>query len=165
MKTVVTTILFMSLIIFTGCGGGGDSEAGKQSRESQQAEKTNGLTAFEIEHGIGPITEEVKLGELNTEIAEQGEQIFREKCSACHKPTERYIGPAPQGVLDRRTPTYVMNMIMNPDEMTKKHPEAKKLLQEYMSPMPFQNVTEEQARAIVEYFRTIEEEAEEEAEE
>ncbi len=53
-----------------------------------------------------------------------------------------------------------MNMIMNPDEMTRKHPEGRKMMQEYMSPMPYQNVTVEQARAIVEYFRTIEPESE-----
>lgn len=160
MKTVVTTFLFMSLLIFTGCGGGGDSEADKSSKDKSTSQAENGLTEFEMEHGIGPITEVVELGELNREMAEEGKEIFRAKCSACHKPTERYIGPAPEGVLDRRSPAYVMNMIMNPDEMTKKHPEAKKLMQEYMSPMPFQNVSEEQARAIVEYFRTIEAEVE-----
>ena len=31
------------------------------------------------------------------------------------------------------------------------------MMQEYMAPMPYQNVTVEQARAIVEYFRTLEE--------
>ncbi len=114
-----------------------------------------------MKHGIGPVTEVVELGELDPQMAAEGKEIFRNKCSACHKPTERYIGPAPEGVLERRTPAYVMNMILNPDEMTKKHPEARKLLQEYMSPMPFQNVSKEEARALVEYFRTIEaEEAE-----
>jgi hypothetical protein len=49
-----------------------------------------------------------------------------------------------------------MNMILNPDQMVKEDPLAKKLLMEYNgSPMANQNLTEEEARAVVEYFRTI----------
>jgi hypothetical protein len=58
-------------------------------------------------------------------------------------------------VLEKRSPTYVMNMILNPVEMTKKHPEAKKMLQQYMNQMTFQNVSKEQARSIVEYLATV----------
>lgn len=151
MKITIYSILVISLLLLTGCGGNGD-----QNQEQVQTQNPNGLSDFEMEHGIGPVTEPVELGELDTDLVAEGKEIFRNKCSACHKPAERYIGPAPQGVLEERTPAYVMNMILNPDEMTKKHPEARKLLQEYMSPMPFQNVSKEQARAIVEYFRTIE---------
>ncbi|MEX2464002.1 MAG: cytochrome c, partial [Balneolaceae bacterium] len=86
----------------------------------------------------------------------EGKEVYEAKCTACHKPTERYIGPASGEILDRRSPAYIMNMIMNPDEMTSKHPEGKKMMLEYMAPMPYQNVTIDQARAIVEYFRTIE---------
>ncbi len=146
---VLAAILIM--FPFTGCSGGDDSR--QQENATQQ---TSGLNDFQLEHGIGPIQEPVELGEFDQELAAHGKEVFEQKCSACHKPTERYIGPAVGDVLDRRTPAYVMNMIMNPDEMTKKHPEARKLLQEYMSPMPYQNVSREQARAIVEYFRSIE---------
>jgi len=66
-----------------------------------------------------------------------------------------YVGPPLGNVLEDRTPTYVMNMILNPVEMTKKHPEARKMLQQYMNQMTFQNVSEEQARAIVEYLATV----------
>jgi len=48
-----------------------------------------------------------------------------------------------------------MNMILNPDEMVQKDPIAKALLAEYLSPMANQNLTEEQARAVLEYFRTL----------
>ena len=148
---IMVLAAILILFPFTGCSGGDDSR--QQDNTTQQ---TSGLTDFQLEHGIGPIQEPVELDDLDQELASQGKEVFEQKCSACHKPTERYIGPALGDVLDRRTPAYVMNMMMNPDEMTKKHPEARKLLQEYMSPMPYQNVSKEQARAIVEYFRTIE---------
>lgn len=143
----------ITILSFTACGGGGESS---ESSENRSPQSTDGLTEFQLEHGIGPVTEEVELGELDPDLAAEGKTIFDAKCTACHKPTERYIGPAVGEVLDRRSPAYAMNMIMNPDEMTRKHPEGKKMMQEYMSPMPYQNVTIEEARAIVEYFRTIE---------
>ena len=45
-------------------------------------------------------------------------------------------------------------MILNPEEMVAKNPEAKKLLAEYLAPMANQNLTEKEARLILEYFRT-----------
>lgn len=153
--SILTIIAGLALLLFAQSCGGGESNQQSQNVEQQSA-SDSGLSDFELEHGIGPVTEVVELGELDPELAAEGKAVYEAKCTACHKPHERYIGPASGGILDRRSATYTMNMIMNPDEMTKKHPEGKKMMQEYMSPMPYQNVTVEQARAIVEYFRTIE---------
>jgi len=50
-----------------------------------------------------------------------------------------------------------MNMILNPENMIANDPIAKQLLAEANgAPMANQHLTEEQARAILEYFRTIE---------
>jgi hypothetical protein len=58
--------------------------------------------------------------------------------------------------MDRRNPAWIMNMILNPEEMTLKDPIARELFIEYNSaPMANQSLTEEEARAILEYFRTI----------
>jgi mono/diheme cytochrome c family protein len=77
-------------------------------------------------------------------------------CSACHKPTEKFIGPAPAGIMERRSPEWIMNMILNPEEMVKSDPIAKKLLADFnFAPMANQHLTEEQARKVLEYFRTI----------
>lgn len=140
-------ILALSLIII-GCGGEKGSDASKNSQESTETE----LTDFEMENGIGPITEVVTVNEIDEELARKGAEVFELKCSACHKLEERYVGPALGDVLEKRTPAYVMNMILNPDEMVKKHPEAKKMLQQFMTPMPNQNITKEEARSIVEYL-------------
>jgi hypothetical protein len=47
-----------------------------------------------------------------------------------------------------------MNMILNTDEMVARHPEVKKLLAQYYTPMPDQQLTDEDARAALEYLRT-----------
>jgi hypothetical protein len=67
---------------------------------------------------------------------------------------ERYVGPALGEVFKRRTPTFVMNMALNPQGMVEKHPVTKKLLAEFFTPMPNQNISPEQARQVVEYLRT-----------
>jgi cytochrome c2 len=77
-------------------------------------------------------------------------------CLACHRIGKKFIGPPPNGILERRTPEWVMNMILNPQEMVQKDPLAKDLLKEFNgSPMSNQGLTEDQARAILEYFRTL----------
>ncbi|MGQ0668085.1 MAG: c-type cytochrome, partial [Actinomycetota bacterium] len=85
---------------------------------------------------------------------EQGRQIFETKCSMCHKMEETYVGPPLGEVLEKRTPAYILNMILNPQEMVEKHPVAKQLLAERMSFMPNQQLTLADARAVLEYLRT-----------
>lgn len=146
----ITGLLIVGLVLFVGCGGGNQNSNGN---DSGTADNQSGLTKFEQVNGIGPIDEKIELGSLNEAMAEKGEKIFQTKCSACHKMTDRYVGPALGDILDKRTPAYVMNMILNSDQMVKEHPEAKKMLAEFMTPMPNQNLSKEEARAVVEYLR------------
>lgn len=104
--------------------------------------------------GIGPI-KSVELAALNIQKAAEGEQIFQEKCSACHKLEEKYVGPSIKGVTERRSPEWILNMILNPQEMTQKDPVARELLGIHYTQMTFQNVSEEDAMKILEYFRKI----------
>ncbi len=105
--------------------------------------------------GIGPI-KNVELGAIDDALAAKGAELFKTNCTACHKPDKKFIGPAPKGILERRTPEWVMNMIMDPEGMTKNDPLAHALLLEFNgSPMANQHMTEEQTRAILEYFRTL----------
>lgn len=104
--------------------------------------------------GVGPV-KSLSLGALDMKMAEEGEKIYKRLCTSCHKPTKRYIGPAPKGILERRTPEWVMNMILNPEGMVEQDPIAKELLQRYISPMANQNLTQDEARKVLEYFRTI----------
>ncbi len=143
----------LSSLFFVNCSQGDNVGGDENATESEVAE------AVEVDpmdnKGIGPINE-IVLGDLNEEWVAEGEKIYKEKCTACHKPTEKFIGPAQAGVIERRSPEWIMNMILNPEEMLKKDPIAKKLLIEYnMAPMANQNLTEEDARKILEYFRTI----------
>jgi len=106
--------------------------------------------------GVGPITS-VKFDEnIDATLAATGEKKYNALCTACHLPDKRLIGPALIGVYERRSPEWVMNMILNPDGMLKEDPIAKALLIEYNNAqMLNQNLKEEEARAIAEYLRTL----------
>lgn len=103
--------------------------------------------------GIGPV-QSLDLAAIDDAMAKEGETLFSGKCSACHKMDEKYVGPALTGVTKRRTPEWVMNMILNPQEMTEKDPIAKDLLAQFLSPMANQSLSQDEARKILEFFRS-----------
>lgn len=146
---VLPALLFITLM--AGCGGGTEQKSSTQNNKSTLTSDQGPMA----NKGIGPVKNLV-LGELNPAMAAEGEEIYKKLCSACHKPTEKFIGPAPKGILDRRSPEWIMNMILNPEEMVKSDPIAKQLLVECnLAPMANQHLTEDQARKVLEYFRTI----------
>ncbi len=122
-------------------------------KEATSSEKID-LTAPTLDNkGIGPI-KNITLDAINETMVAKGKELYKVNCTACHKFKKRYIGPALAGVTERRSPEWIMNMILNADEMLQKDPVAKALITEYNAPMAQQQVSEEDARAILEYFRT-----------
>lgn len=166
MKKALNIIAFALIIIFISCGGNeekkkeGFSYEKKATTEKAVVKKEENVPASKkvdlTNKGIGPITSLTLNAEIDEAMATKGADVFKKMCTACHRADKKFIGPAPKDILDRRSPEWVMNMILNPDEMTQKDPLAKALLIEFNgSPMANQNLTEEDARAVLEYFRTI----------
>jgi len=155
MKTqnVFSIILVLTAgLLLMGCGGQKSSQPQETDKPSQVANTSDPMK----NKGVGPVTK-VVLGDIDPAMVAEGEQLFKQMCSACHKPDEKLIGPAPRGILKRRSPEWIMNMILNPDKMVQQDPVAKQLLVEHnLAPMANQNLTEDQARKILEYFRTLE---------
>lgn len=117
-------------------------------------EDTGSSSSSLSDKGVGPITN-VDLTEIDNALVTTGKNLFDIKCSACHKVEKRFVGPAIRGVIERRSPEWIMNMILDPDKMIKENPAAKQLLAEYLAPMANQSLTQDEARAILEYFRTL----------
>jgi mono/diheme cytochrome c family protein len=140
------------VVIFIASCGGKEKKAEKPSVE--KAEKIEAVEVDPMEDkGIGPI-KSITLGEIDEAMVAEGKEIFKLKCSACHKVSKRVVGPAMKGITERRSPEWIMNMILNPEVMVAKNKIAKDLLAEYLAPMANQNLTEKEARLILEYFRT-----------
>ena len=136
-------------------GGCGEREEHEREDDDERHEASEAeLTPFELEHGIGPVKEAIVLTAIDPAMARAGREVFETKCSGCHKMDTTYVGPSLGEVTTRRSPAFVMNMILNPQEMVERHPIGKKLLAERMSFMANQGLTVEQARAVLEYLRT-----------
>jgi len=120
-------VFILTSIFYFNCGSENKPEA-EMNEHSSMGHEHHGLSDFEVENGIGPIKQKIELPPLNKEMAKEGEKLFSEKCASCHKLDERYVGPAQRDVLKRRTPEYVMNMILNPEEMGKPIPKLKRCL-------------------------------------
>ncbi len=165
MKNVIKlSLLIIFSLTLTSCGGDDKKEkkekvkVGKTKKaDTKKAKEEKKETTYDLSNkGIGPI-KSVTLGDnVDKAMAIKGEEVFKAKCTACHKIGKKFIGPAPDGILKKRSPEWIMNMILNPDEMVKNDKDARALLIEYNgSPMANQNLTEEEARNILEYFRTL----------
>ena len=154
-KSTFGTLFAVALVVTTlACGKREKGPGATQPATTPAGATGSDLTPFQAENGIGPITEEFTLGPINTEQAEHGRKVFETKCSACHKMKERYVGPALGEVTVRRKPAFIMNQILNPQEMYTRHPVIKQLLAEFLTQMPNQGLTQDEARAVLEYLRT-----------
>ncbi|MCK0157410.1 cytochrome c [Cellulophaga sp. F20128] len=160
MKKILVILAVSAFVV--SCGGKKEEkkedgfEMNRTKKADNAAKVEEGVPVDMENKGVGPITS-VKLdAEVNTELAAKGEAIFGTTCIACHTVETRLIGPAIKGVMERRSPEWVMNMILNPEGMLKEDVIAKALFKEYNNAlMTNQGLTEEQARSLVEYFRTL----------
>lgn len=167
MKLILKSMALLFSLLLISCGGKEDKKEGfsldrsKASEQSSEAStETDELPASQRitldEKGVGQIKEITLDPQINTEMAAAGEAIFKSNCMACHKIDKRFIGPSPKGILERRSPEWIMNMILDPKLMTEQDRCAKDLLIEFNgAAMANQNLTVEETRSILEYFRTL----------
>ncbi|MBZ5857104.1 c-type cytochrome [Flavihumibacter profundi] len=134
------------------CGGGNKEEKKETPATAESTESAPAAPADE--KGIGKFTK-VDLGDkLDAGMAQAGKGIFDIKCSACHKLTEeKLVGPGWKNVTQRRKPEWIMNFVTNVDEMLSKDPKAQAQLEICLVRMPNQNLTDDDARHILEFMR------------
>ncbi|MEP5340137.1 MAG: cytochrome c [Algibacter sp.] len=164
MKTILklTTIVFTILLL--SCGGKEEKKKEQikiqtktEKKIVKKAEKVPASKKIDLTNkGIGSIKSVTLGAEIDQTMVTHGADVYKKMCTACHRIDKKFIGPAPTDILERRTPEWVMNMILNPEQMTKEDPLAKELLMEFNgAPMANQGLSEEDARAVLEYFRTL----------
>jgi len=168
MKNILKSITVIFTLLLIGCGSKEEKkkEGFSVTREKAKTEKpaeattTNTVAASERvdldNKGVGPITSVTLAPDIDAALAKKGEEVYTQMCLACHRTDKKFIGPAPTDILERRSPEWVMNMILNPEVMVKEDPLAKDLMAEFNgAPMSNQGLNEEQARSILEFFRTL----------
>ncbi|RMF29995.1 MAG: cytochrome c [Bacteroidetes bacterium] len=137
-------------LFFTACGG----NAPEQS--STAGAKPKSMVADTPEDdgtGYGKIKHVDLNDPLDPAMVEAGKGIYEMKCAACHKLTEqRVVGPGWKGITERRKPEWIMNMTIDPDAMLEKDPIARDLLKQCLVRMPNQNLSEKDARDVLEFM-------------
>ncbi len=145
MKKSYLTLAFSALLL-GGCGGANQRTDAPETNESaiQKQEEVHGTEVKEL----------ALTNPLDKTMIADGQKIYDLKCSSCHRLTEeRLVGPGWTGVTKRRKPTWIINMITNVDMMLADDAEAQKLLELCLVRMPNQNITEQEARSLIEFMR------------
>lgn len=147
--------LFLVIVILgASCGSKPTTETSTAPAEAQSMVKD--ASSYDPSRGEGKWTADMlKIGEaVDATMAESGGKIQSVKCSSCHKLTdEKLVGPGWKGVTTRRTGEWIMNFITNPDPMIDKDPEVQAQLEICLVRMPNQNLTDDEARHVLEYMR------------
>lgn len=150
MKKIIAALFVVAAMY--ACGNqNGTTAAGSSSEEKKEA---GGNPSYDPNRGEGKFKSVEVSGALNAQMADNGNKVFSVKCSSCHKLTEeKLVGPGWKGVTSRHTAPWIMNFITNTDEMITKDPKAQALLEICLVRMPNQNLSDDDARNLLEFMR------------
>ena len=91
---------------------------------------------------------------INYQAVQKGQTIYLVKCRICHYISAATLtGPGWKNITQRRTPAWIMNMILSPDLMVQYDAEAKKQRQMFNITMPVLQLSREEARDVLEFMR------------
>lgn len=153
-KAIFTTAILATVFLIGSCGGNSTTSESK-SISAEQSTPTANTSDYDPSRGDGKFNDSnVQAGALDVAMANKGKAISSTKCNSCHKHTdEKLVGPGWKGVTQRRTLPWIMNFITNPDQMIDKDPELQAQLELCLVRMPNQNLSDDEARSIVEFMR------------
>ena len=97
----------------------------------------------------------VNTNTIDEDLALKGRFIFTKKCMECHSLDVNLKGPSLGDVTKQRKSEWIMNMILNTEDMLQKDSIAKKLLSEHVIKMTVTNVNQDDAKAVLEYLRSV----------
>jgi cytochrome c551/c552 len=148
-KQLVAGLLSSTTLLFIACGGGvsKDTEPVDINKIAREKPEVHGTEMKEANITL--------TSPLNAEWVTTGKATYELKCQSCHRLTEeKLVGPGWKDVTKRRQPVWIMNMITNVEIMLEKDAEAQKLLEQCMVRMPNQNISQDDARKVLEYMRS-----------
>ncbi len=150
--------LAIPFLIFLAACGGGDHKPVEGTNQPQTESATSSTEAAQQKtgdsKGVGKYTSVDLKTPLEAAKADNGQKVYQMKCASCHRlDDKKLVGPGYRGVTERRKPEWIMNFVTNVDENLSKDPQAMAMLEECLVRMPNQNLTDEDARNILEFMR------------
>jgi cytochrome c551/c552 len=145
MKKYLTLIGIISIIYACSSNSSGN-------KEKQTSDDT--VKPYDAKKGVGNFKHVDLSSLLDQKLADSGNTIYGLKCASCHKLTnEKLVGPGWKGVTKRREPEWIMNFVTNTKEMLNKDTVAQSMLEICLVEMPNQNLTDSDARKVLEFMR------------
>lgn len=153
MKKYLVLILFLPLAYAcSNQSGGKDNQT--PATNSTEGSPSAADARYDSARGAGKFTHIDLAPKLDVRSADAGKTIYELKCAACHKLSgEKLVGPGWQGVTHRRLPEWIMNFVTNTEEMIQKDPKVQAMLEICMVKMPNQNLSDDDARKVLEFMR------------
>jgi cytochrome c551/c552 len=143
---------FISFLIIR-CGSGKQKE-NQNDKTSANNKDTVVISQGVNSKGIGRFNDVKLTHPLDEDMIAKAGPLYNAKCIACHKLTdEKLVGPGWKGITDRREPEWIMNFITNTQVMLDKDLAAQSDLVTCIVRMPNQDLTDEQARQVLEFMR------------
>lgn len=153
---VLRVLVFVFLIVACGSQKDNTENFDITKSKSGDSEQLKATETIDLDSkGVGPIKEVAIEIEIDPILSNEGKDLFSGYCTMCHKIDEQFVGPALRGVTQRRSPEWIMNMILNPGRMVRDDSLGKAVFMEFNgSPMTNLGFEESEARAVLEYLRT-----------
>jgi len=150
-KFLIVPFIFASFLLIR-CGNNSTKQA--DSVKANPGKDTVVIAQGSNAKGVGRFKDVALTHQLDANMIAKAEPIYNAKCFACHKlTTEKLVGPGWKGVTDRRAPEWIMNFITNTQVMLDKDLLAQSELITCVVRMPNQDLTDEQARDMLEFMR------------
>lgn len=148
------TLGTLCILIYACNSNTSENKATDSGTATEQAASSPNTSDYDPNRGQGKF-DKVDVGsQLDAAMATEGETIANLKCASCHKYSdEKLVGPGWKGVSERRQPEWIMNFITNPDAMLDQDPALQAQLELCLVRMPNQNLTDDDARKILEFMR------------
>ena len=153
-KMIILSLVLFIIGIVASCGNSQNSEKAADNTSTDAGSEATENPSYDPKRGEGKFTK-VELGaSLDATMAANGDKVYQVKCGSCHKLTdEKLVGPGWAGVSTRRAPEWIMNFITNTDAMINKDPEVQAQLELCLVRMPNQNLSDDDARGLLEFMR------------
>lgn len=152
----IILLLILGAIFLTQCNSNTKHQDNSNSTDSVNKQRPDTVVVFVgiNNKGVGRFKEVRLQLPLNESMVGKGKAIYQAKCIACHKlSSEMLVGPGWSGVTTRRTPEWIMNWITNTRVMLDKDLAAQSELAICLIRMPNQDLTDDQARNVLEFMR------------
>jgi hypothetical protein len=152
-KIIYLSVFAVALQLLISCAGENETSSNDEATNTSVVGDTDD---YDPKRGEGKFSaENMNISStLDVDMATKGEAISGTKCTSCHKlSNEKLVGPGWAGVTERRELHWIMNFITNPDPMIEKDPEIQAQLELCLVRMPNQNLSDDEARSIIEFMR------------